>query len=227
MIAALIASQLTVFAASSLREAFTGLSAAFAKQEPGTKVALQFAGSQELRVQIDNGAAADVFASVDERHMEGLAARPQVFARNELVVVMRADNPAKLRSFDDLPRAERIVLAAPEVPAGTYALQALRDKGPEFLRAVEERVVSRELNVRQVLAKVTFGEADAGIVYRTDARASGRDLVVLPMPGAPVARYPIAALRASASADLARKFVALVLSPAGQDILRSKGFLPP
>lgn len=232
MIAALLAAQLTVFAASSLREAFTELARTFERQEAGASVALDFAGSQQLRLQIENGAAASVFASADERQMQPLRAQalvdePRIFARNAPVVVVPAANPAGLRSFDDLPKARRIVLGAPEVPVGAYAQQALESRGAAFRRAVEERVVSRELNVRQVLAKVALGEADAGIVYRTDAAAAAGKVRALPIPGAPAARYPIAALSQARAPDLARKFIALVLSPAGQEVLRRQGFLPP
>jgi molybdate transport system substrate-binding protein len=230
VIGALVAAQLTVFAASSLREAFTEIAAAFEKQEPGAKVVLQFAGSQQLRVQIDNGASADVFASADERHMAGLrdlVDPPAVFARNELVLVVPASNPAKLRSFDDLPRARRVVLGDREVPVGAYALEALRSKGAAFQRAVEERVVSRELNVRQVLSKVALGEADAGIVYRTDALTAGGKVRIVAIPSAPVARYPIGIVKGRAAPDLARSFVSLVQSSGGQEVLRRKGFLAP
>ena len=114
MIALLVAAQITVFAASSLREAFTEIAAAFEKQD-GAKVVLQFAGSQQLRVQIENGATAEVFASADERQMKAVRSftgEPRIFARNELVVVVPEANPAKLRSFEDLPKARKIVLGA-------------------------------------------------------------------------------------------------------------------
>ena len=228
MIALLVAAQITVFAASSLREAFTEIAAIFEKQE-GAKVALQFAGSQQLRVQIENGATADVFASADQKQMGAVRAftgEPRIFARNELVVVVAAANPAKVRVFADLPKAQKIVLGAAEVPVGAYADQAIADQGAAFRAAVEARVVSRELNVRQVLSKVALGEADAGIVYRTDAQAAPAKVEVLPIPGSPVALYLIAPLLRAPSADLARKFVELVLSPQGEGALRRHGFLP-
>lgn len=229
MIALLVAAQITVFAASSLREAFTEIAAAFEKQD-GAKVVLQFAGSQQLRVQIENGATAEVFASADERQMKAVRSftgEPRIFARNELVVVVPEANPAKLRSFEDLPKARKIVLGAAEVPVGAYTDRAIAAKGDDFRAAVEARVVSRELNVRQVLSKVALDESDAGIVYRTDAQAAPARVEVFPVPGAPVALYPIAPLTGAPSPDLARKFVELVLSPQGQEVLRRHGFLPP
>ena len=230
MIALLAAAQITVFAASSLREAFTELARTFERQEAGASVALDFAGSQQLRLQIENGATAEVFASADQKQMGAVRAfttEPRIFARNELVVVVPASNPARLRSFADLPKAEKIVLAAAEVPVGAYADEAIAHQGASFRAAVGARVVSRELNVRQVLSKVALGEADAGIVYRTDARAAPAKVEVLPVPGSPVALYPVAPLLRAPSPDLARRFVELVLSPQGEDALRRHGFLPP
>ena len=227
MIALLVAAELVVFAASSLREAFQQLGNSFEQGQPGAHVALNLAGSQDLRVQIENGAAADVFASADLRQMQALAklaVAPKIFARNVPVLVVPAGNPAGLRSFADLPKARRIVLGAAEVPIGAYTERILEAAGPEFRRRVEERVVSRELNVRQVLAKVALGEADAAIVYRTDAQAAAGKVQVLEIPGAPIAEYPIATLARAPHPDLAQRFVELVLSPAGQRVLESCGF---
>jgi len=228
VIALLVAAELVVFAASSLREAFQQLGNSFEQGQPGAHVALNLAGSQDLRVQIENGAAADVFASADLRQMQALAklaVAPKIFARNVPVLVVPAGNPAGLRSFADLPKARRIVLGAAEVPIGAYTERILEAAGPEFRRRVEERVVSRELNVRQVLAKVALGEADAAIVYRTDAQAAAGKVQMLEIPGAPVAEYPIAPLAGAPHPELARRFVELVLSPAGQRVLENFGFL--
>lgn len=217
---------LTIFAASSLHEAFVALGKAFQQQHPGAEVEFNFAGSQELRVQLENGARADVFASADARHMEalqqqGLVSEPKVFARNELVLITPAANPARIHALADLPKARRIVLGAAAVPVGGYSEQLLGAQGEAFRAAVLARVVSRELNVRQVLAKVALGEADAGIVYRTDAATAKDRVQSVELPGAPVAEYPIAALGAS---PLGREFVELVLSQRGRDILRHYGF---
>jgi molybdate transport system substrate-binding protein len=219
------APELTVFAASSLREAFTAIAEQFEAEHAGTRVALQFAGSQELRVQIENGAAADVFASADERQMarvRELMLEPAVFARNQPVVVVPRDNPAGLRAFADLPRAHRIVLGAQEVPIGAYAERILAAAH----LSLEGRVVSRELNVRQVLAKVELGEADAAIVYRTDAARAAVQVIEIPKAFNLIAEYPIAALSRARQPRLAEQFVQLVRSPAGRSVLARFGFAP-
>ena len=225
---------LLVFAASSLREAFTDLARDFEREHPGVSVELQFAGSQELRTQIENGAPADVFASADAKHVKplvagGLAREPALFARNQPVIVVPSADPAGIHTLEDLPRAARIALGAPEVPIGAYTLRILdaaeKRFGPGFRARVEARVVTRELNVRQVLAKVSLGEADAAIVYGTDA-AAARGVAVVPIPADlnVIAEYPIATILRSKSPDLARAFVALVLSPAGRAVLARHGF---
>ena len=229
--------QLTVFAAASLREAFAELGKTFERGHPRTRVTFSLAGSQELRTQIEHGAPADVFASADWKHMQALvaaklASAPRTFARNEPVLVVPKDNPAGLRSLADLPRAKRIVVGAPEVPIGAYTLRILeaasKRYGTGFGPAVEARIVSREPNVRQVLSKVSLGEADAAIVYRTDARAAGRGVEVISIPPElnVVAEYPVAVLQQAREPGLAREFVDFLLSPAGQETLGRFGFQP-
>lgn len=230
----LVCAALLVFAASSLREAFTDLARLFERQNAGVTVELNLAGSQELRTQIENGAPADVFASADWKQMQALvsahlAAPARVFARNEPVIAVPSTNPAGIHSFGDLPRARRIVVGAPEVPIGAYTLRILdeadRRYGAGFRSRVEARVVSRELNVRQVLAKVTLGEAEAAIVYRTDAEATrGVTIVDIPAQLNVVAEYPIATLARAGNPALADAFVTLVLSPAGREVLARHGF---
>lgn len=222
------AADLTVFAAASLREAFGELSRRFEQQHPGVRVELELAGSQELRVQIENGARADVFASADLRHMRALRAEklvdaPVIFARNEPVLVAPQDGAPFLRTFADLPRAGRVVLGDESVPIGAYSGQILAKAGMRL----GDRVVSRELNVRQVLAKVALGEADAGIVYRSDVPAAQGKVRVIPIPPAlnVVAQYPVATV--AGAPPLAQQFVALLLSRAGQEALARAGFLPP
>jgi molybdate transport system substrate-binding protein len=229
--------ELVVFAAASLREAFGELGQRFEQSHAGTKVLFNLAGSQELRIQIENGAPADVFASADQKHMQALvdgkaAAGPKVFARNEPVLVVPKGNPAGIGELKDLPRAKRIVIGVPEVPIGAYTLRILdaasKEYGSDFRGNVEARVVSRELNVRQVLAKVTLGEADAAIVYRTDAATSKQNVEVIPIPADlnVLAEYPIAILTRAKQPALAGEFVALVLSPAGREVLAGFGFRP-
>ncbi len=227
--------QLVVFAAASLREGFGHLAEELNKRRPGVEISFNFAGSQELRTQIEHGAAADVFASADLRHMEALrragkVGEPVVFARNEPVIVVPRGNPAQVRALADLPRAARIVLGAPEVPIGSYTSQILdrasRLLGSDFRAKVEAHVVSRELNVRQVLAKVSLGEADAGIVYRTDAAtAQDRvDVIAIPAELNVAAEYPIAVVTGAAHPELARAWVDLVTSQTGQQLLARSGF---
>jgi len=227
--------QLIVFEAASLKDAFAKLAPPFEK-ENGASVIANAAGSQELRMQIEQGAAADVMASADRKQMDALAAQglvasPAVFTCNEPVVVVRSGMAATIRTLADLPRADRIVVGVPEVPIGAYTLEILQKAasrlGAAFPERVQAKVVSREFNVRQVLAKVVLGEADAAVVYRSDAiRAAGKVAVVaIPPEANVVAEYPIAPLKAAPHADLARRFIELVKSPAGAAALGEAGFV--
>jgi molybdate transport system substrate-binding protein len=227
--------ELTVFAAASLRDVFQSLALTFEQQHPSLRVRFNFAGSQELRVQIEHGAKVDVFASADWKHMkllagQGAVALPAVFARNLPVVVVPKNNPAKVRNFADLPKATHLVLGAAETPIGAYTDAVLaaaeRLHGKAFGEKVRGNIRSRELNVRLVLTKVAMGEADAGIVYRTDALSMPDKVEIIDIPSTinVVAEYPIAALKAAPEADLARDFVKLVLSREGQKVLAAAGF---
>lgn len=229
---------LVVFAAASLREAFEPLALDFERSHPGVQVTLNFAGTQELRTQLEHGASVDVFASADERHLQALRAEGRVealtvFAENEPVIVVSSEKAALIRSLSDLPQASRLVFGAEQVPIGKYTT-AILDRaslalGSDFRARTEARVVSRELNVRQVLAKVTLGEADAGIVYRSDvAVAKNRVSVVSIAADANViARYPIAIVKGAAHPNSARDWIGLVLSAAGRRALISAGFKLP
>ena len=229
---------LTVFAAASLREAFETLGGTFERAHPGAKVRFNFAGSQELRTQLEHGAPADVFATADTRHMDaahaaGLVDPPTIFATNAPVIVVPSDDPGKVRSLADLASAKRLVIGAPEVPIGAYTLRILDrargQAGADFPARVQARVVSRELNVRQVLTKVTLGEADAGIVYRSDARSAGARVRVVEIPPElnVLAEYPVAVVTRGPHRELAREWVALVTGPEGQAALTRAGFGPP
>ncbi len=231
---------LNVFAAASLTDAFNEISEQFAAEHPGTDVVFNFAGSNQLATQIGQGAPADVFASANKTQMQAaidsgyiVSGTQQTFVRNRLVVVTPADNPAQLASLQDLAKPGiKIVLAAKEVPVGQYALDFL-DKaeadgslGTGYKGAVLANVVSYEENVRSVLAKVALGEADAGVVYTSDAVMSEGDVQQIEIPDAlnTVASYPIATLGDSSNLDLAQQFVDYVLAPAGQHVLEKYGF---
>jgi molybdate transport system substrate-binding protein len=230
---------LTVFAAASLTDAFSEIGRMFETEHPGVTVQFSFAGSQNLRTQIEQGAAADVFASANSAEMNALVdgelvqqSAPQTFATNQLLVVMPADNPAGITSLQDLAKPGlKLVLAAEEVPAGKYARQVLDNLsaafGADYPAGVLTNVVSDELDVRQVVAKVQLGEADAGMVYVTDAAAAPElQTLAIPADVNVVAQYPIAALSESRNADLARAFIQYVLSAEGQATLRNGGFMP-
>lgn len=230
---------LIVFAAASLTDAFTEIGKDFETGNAGVTVIFNFAGSQALRTQIEEGAPADVFASANQSEMDALVATshveagaPQIFLRNQLVVILPAGNPADIETLDDLGRGGiKIVLAAEEVPVGRYTHQMLdlmnARFGKEFKDQVLANVVSNEDNVRQVVAKVQLGEADAGIVYTSDAVAAP-DLqrIEIPLELNVIAEYPVAPLLRSANADLARAFVDHLLSADGQAVLQKWGFAP-
>lgn len=223
-----------VFAASSLTEAFHEMAVAFETASPDTDVVLVFAGSQVLRLQIEQGAQADVFASAHHGHMEsltreGLVSRKQVLAENELVVIVPPDNPAGIESFGDLATVENLVIGTANVPVGAYAREAIRraETGgfPGFEEAVMGRVVSEESNVRLVRAKVELGEADAAIVYRTDAVAGRVRTVTVPPRVNVRARYLIGVVADARNPAAAERWVGFVSSPEGRRILARHGFL--
>ena len=228
---------LSVFAAASLSDAFDEIGAAFSAANPGVTAAFNYAGSNQLAAQITADAPADVFASANRRQMDAAAESgriaadtAQVFATNRLVVVTLAGG--RVTQLADLATPETlVVLAAAEVPAGQYALEFL-DKAtaatgfsPGYKEAVLANVVSYEENVRAVLTKVALGEADAGIVYASDA-AGAEGVTAIDIPDAlnVLAEYPIAPLSDSPHADLAAAFAAYVLGPEGQAVLARHGF---
>lgn len=230
---------LTVYAAASLTDAFTEMSKNFEASNPGVTVKLNFAGSQTLRTQIEQGAQVDVFASANAKEMDALvpgkfvgADADKIFLTNQLVVIMPAENPAGITQFSDLSKdGLKLVLAAKEVPVGNYSVQML-DKldqviGNGYKDKVLANVVSYESTVKQVVVKVQLGEADAGIVYTSDCVAAP-DLqqIEIPVENNVVAKYPIAALTPSKNPELAQAFVAYVLSSEGQSILKKWGFMP-
>jgi molybdate transport system substrate-binding protein len=222
---------ITVSAAASLTEAFTKMGVDFQKANPGTTVSFNFAASSALVQQIQGGAPADVFASADGTNMQKLVsagqvkAEPTVFAANALTIVVKPGNPQKITSLADLANLGTISLCADTVPCGKYAQQALAQAGV----TVPTEKVTKGADVKATLAAVSAGDADAAIVYATDAKAAGSAVQVVKIPAwlNVYAIYPIAPLASSSDKTLAKAWVAYTVSPAGQKTLRSYGFLPP
>ncbi|MFJ5553304.1 molybdate ABC transporter substrate-binding protein [Streptomyces sp. NPDC093225] len=219
--------KLTVLAASSLTDVFKTAGAAYEKAHPGTKITFSFAGSQELAAQVKQGAPADALVTADTKTMDGLKAdtgTPTVIAKNRLVIATAKGNPHKVGALKDLADTKlKVVLAAPEVPVGRYSKKILD------AQKIVVKPVSQEPNVRAVLSKVELGEADAGLVYKTDAsHAAGKvDAVDIPDAQNAVASYPAATLKTSKNAEAAAAFVAWLSTPEAQKILQDAGFQQP
>jgi len=232
--------ELTVFAAASLNAAFTRLGSAFEAAHPGVTVVFSFDASSVLRTQVEQGAPADVFASADEQNPAalvgaGLAVGPPTsFAANALTVIVPVGNPAKIATPADLARpGVKVVAAGAAVPITRYADQLLASLAAQpgypsdFLTAVAANVVSREDNVKGIVTKIELGEGDAGIVYVTDARASGK-VATVPLPDAANVRatYDAIVIKASAHPAQAADFLTFLHGADGQAILAEFGFLP-
>jgi molybdate transport system substrate-binding protein len=213
---------ITVFAASSLTNVFPQIDAT---------PKYSFAGSNTLAAQIQLGAPADVFASANtslpqQLYAKGLCSNPVVFTRNTLVLIVPKSNPAGIHSVYDLTQPGiKLDVAAPAVPVGSYTRQILKNMA---LTSVLNNVVSNETDVREVLAKVALGEADAGFVYSTDAKTVPGQVTVLTMPAwaQPKVQYGICVVTGSTNQTAAQAFVNEVLSKAGQAKLLAAGFLP-
>lgn len=219
--------QLTVFAAASLKKTFTRIGADFTKAHPGTTVTFSFAGSSDLVAQLQQGAAADVFASADQANMAKAesdsltAGSPVAFATNTLEIAVPPDNPAKIRSLADLAKpGVKVVLCAPAVPCGAAAVKVQAAAG------IHLTPVSEEQSVTDVLGKVSSGEADAGLVYVTDVKGAGSTVLGVPFADSSraVNTYPVALLKSSRNAALAQAFVDAVAGEPGQQVLAAAGF---
>jgi molybdate transport system substrate-binding protein len=216
---------ITVLAASSLTGTFTELGRKFEAEHPGVTVKFAFDSSATLAQQATQGAPADVLATADTDTMgtakSAQAETPKVFATNVMVLVTPANNPAGIQKFSDLDKSSvKYVICVPTAPCGKVG-QALLDQDH-----ITGTPVSQEVDVKSVLAKVTEGEADAGIVYTSDAVAAGSDVSTVPIPGSAqqVTTYPIVRLDQSKHSNLAQDFVDLVTGTTGQQVLHQAGF---
>jgi molybdate transport system substrate-binding protein len=225
-----LAGSIVVFAAASLKPAFTQISQQFKSDNPGDGVEFEFAGSSELATQLTQGASADVFASADTTQMNNvfkaglLANNPTNFASNTLVIVTAPGNPKKIGSLADLARPGiSVVVCQPPVPCGAATQRVENSTG------VHLNPVSEEQSVTDALNKVTTGQADAGLVYVTDAKNAGDKVTTVNFPEAAgaVNVYPIAVLKKASLPAVAQKFVTLVTSDSGQKILAQSGFAKP
>jgi molybdate transport system substrate-binding protein len=229
-----------VFAAASLAGPFAEIGSLLEESEPGVAVEFNFASSGRLLLQLEQGAGADVFAAaspeeIDEAIGASLvdAARAQRFARNHLVVIVPPENPGGVQTLADLARPGlRLDLASRSAPVGRYAAEMLGlmsldpAYGPDFQARALANVVSYEENVRAVVAKVALGEVDAGVVYASDVAGSDEAFGVLEVPPAftPDITYWAAPLLEASEADLAARFIEVLLSPSGAEVLTRYGF---
>lgn len=237
------ASELTVFAAASLKDAFTEMGRLFEANHTGTKVVLNFDGSQVLRTQLQQGAYADVFASANWAQMnlskgDGrmINETVQLFCHNRLAILVPAANPGKITDLEDLANpGVKVVIGTPDVPVGSYARQLLNKTvndsayGPDFRTKVLANVVSEETNVNQLATKIVLGEADAGIAYASDVPAAQIDKVtVIELPAAyqVIADYPIGIVEGTRDRATTQAFIDFVLSDPGQQTLQRFGFAP-
>src|SRR5260370_14885283 len=226
---------LTIFAASSLTDAFNEIKTAFEQANQGVTIAYSFGASTTLVAQLSQGAPADIFASANATQMNAaitakrIAGKPRTFAKNRLVLIVPVDNPAKIMALKDLAKPGiKLVLAAKGVPVRDYTetmlgkLVKLPDYGADYQTAFMKNVVSEEANVRQVSAKVSLGEADAGFVYRSDVTpdiSSKVQIIQIPDTVNTIASYPIAVTDNSPNPDVAKKYIDYVLSNDGHKTL--------
>jgi molybdate transport system substrate-binding protein len=221
---------LTVSAASSLKDALD----AYAKDFPGATVRAQFAGSDELAAQIEQGVTPDVFASANTKlpeqlYTEGLVEKPRVFAGNELVIAVPASG-ARVHGIDDLGRSGiKLAIGAKTVPVGSYTRDVISRLDAGRAKAVLANVRSEEPDVKGVVGKISQGAVDAGFVYRSDVRAAGDELEAIALPSVlqPKVACGAAVVKGSEHVALARRYIDGLVSGKGQQELRAAGFLPP
>jgi molybdate transport system substrate-binding protein len=212
---------ITVFAAASLTEVFPRIAAS---------ATYSFAGSDQLALQIRQGAPADVYAAASPKYTQllyrdGFVLKPVVFATNKLIILVPKSNPAKINTVYDLRREGiKLVIGDRTVPVGTYTRQILDTLG--ITADVMKNVVSQETDVKSIVTKVALGEADAGLVYRTDAKpvASHTKSIALPDWAQPAIRYELAVVKTSSHPVAARAFVKQVVSKRGRALLAQAGF---
>ncbi len=223
--------RLTVYAATSLTNAFTKLATTYQAQHPGWKVQLSFAGSDALAAQLEQGARADVYAAASPKYPQQLQGEKLLgattnFATNSLVLIVPANNPAGLKAVADISKGAKLVVGDPAVPIGAYTETVLANLGidPGSLN-----IVSKEPTVTPIVQKVELGEADAGFVYVTDALAAGSQLkqIALPAAAQATAVYPIGIVSGSSQTKAAQQWIDLVTSAQGQQTLAGFGFGPP
>jgi len=221
---------ITVFAAASLKSTFTEIGEQFKTDNPGASIQFSFGGSSDLVTQLTQGADADVFASADTKNMDKAAqadlleGSPVNFASNTLTVVVAPGNPKGIKNFQDLARTGLdVVICAPAVPCGNATQKVAT------LLGVVLKPVSEESSVTDVLNKVTSGQADAGVVYVTDAMSAGDKVAAVSFPeaGQAVNTYPIARLKHARHPELAQRFIDLVTGEYGQKVLTTAGFGKP
>lgn len=221
---------ITVSAAASLTEVFNQMKIDFEKANKGTTITLNYAASSALATQIQGGAPADVFASADGSNMQKVVTTGQVtadpvdFTANQLTIVVKPGNPKNVKRLADLATVGIVSQCAAAVPCGKYATQMLTQDGI----TIPADKVTLGQDVKATLAAVQTGDADAAIVYKTDAKAAGKTVAEVPIPASlnVLAVYPIAPIAASQNATLADAWITYVLSPAGQTTLKKFGFLP-
>ena len=222
--------EITVFAAASLTESFTKLGTEFEAAHAGTKVKFNFAGSSALAQQINQGAPADVFASAAPANMKqvtdtgAVTATPTTFVKNTLQIAVPKGNPGKITGLADFAKADlKIALCAEQVPCGAASKKVF--EAAKITAAPD----TLEQDVKAVLTKVSLGEVDAALVYRTDVKAAGdkvegKDFAEA---GKAVNDYPIAPLAKAPNAATAKAFVDYVLSEKGKKVLTEAGFAAP